>query len=94
MLIIYDGWNDITKKLEFYYDGIEDSEYSDNISNERGTFYELGEAIFSYSKFAKVIYTNLDLVPISLAGAAVSSFENFEIEKKADIWTSRWNRNL
>lgn len=90
LLIIYDGWNDITKHFDHYYDGINSSTNLDNLAVERDTFYEVGEALFDYSTFVKVIYTNLDFLPMQFAGPAVYPFENVEIEKKADIWTTRW----
>lgn len=90
LLIIYDGWNDIAKKIEHYDDGINSSTNLDNLAVERDTFYEVGEALFDYSTFVKVIYTNLDFLPMQFAGPAVYPFENVEIEKKADIWTTRW----
>jgi len=90
LLIIYDGWNDITKKYKNYYDGINGIESLASTSKERDSFYEIGEILFSSSKLVKVIYTNLDLLPMSFAGPAVSSFEGTEIEKKAEIWATRW----
>jgi hypothetical protein len=90
LLIIYDGWNDITKKYDHYYDGLNEVENMDNLPLERDTYYEIGEKLFSSSTLVKIIYTNLDLLPMSFAGSAVYSFEGVNIEKKADIWKSRW----
>ena len=90
MLVIYDGWNDVGKKYENYYDGILDVKNFDEVSKERDSFYEIGEIIFSSSTLAKVIYTNLDYLPMSFAGPAVYQFDEMEIEKKSDIWTTRW----
>lgn len=89
LLIIYDGWNDIGKKYENYFDGVT-SEDLNHISKEKDTFYEFGELLFSSSTLVKVIYTNLDYLPMSFAGPAVYQFEGTEIEKKANIWTTRW----
>ncbi len=89
LLIIYDGWNDIGKKYDHYYDGINNTENL-TISKERDTFYEFGELLFDSSIFAKIIYTNLDYLPMSFAGPAVYSFEGTEINEKADIWSKRW----
>ena len=90
LIIVYDGWNDIGKNFDYYYDGINDGVDEDNILKEKDTFYEVGETLFAYSKLIKIIYSNLDLLPMSFAGPAVYPFEGTEIETKADIWTSRW----
>jgi len=90
LLIIYDGWNDIAKNFDHYYDGINDTKNLDNPSLERNMFYEIGEMLFSSSKLVKVIYTNLDLLPMSFAGPAVYPFEGVKIDKKSDIWATRW----
>jgi hypothetical protein len=89
LLIIYDGWNDIAKKYDNYYDGIDNSK-NQFASKERDTFYEFGELFFDFSVFAKIIYTNLDYLPMSFAGPAVYHFEGTEINQKADIWSKRW----
>ncbi len=89
ILIIYDGWNDITKKYKNYNDGVNNSQ-NQSTSKERDTFYEFGELLFDFSVVAKIIYTNLDYLPMSFAGPAVYSFEGTEINEKADIWSKRW----
>jgi hypothetical protein len=89
LLIIYDGWNDIAKKYENYNDGLKNSQ-NQSTSKERDTFYEFGELLFDFSVVAKIIYTNLDYLPMFFAGPAVYSFEGTEINEKADIWSKRW----
>ena len=89
ILIIYDGWNDVAKKYENYNDGIENIQNSSTVK-ERDTFYELGELLFDFSILAKIIYTNLDYIPMSFAGPAVYSFEGTQINEKAEIWSQRW----
>ncbi len=90
LIIIYDGWNDIAKNYDYYFDGLNGNRDKDNSIQEKDTFYEVGEILFSSSKFVNIIYTNLDLVPMSFAGPAVYQFEDTQIETKADIWKSRW----
>jgi lysophospholipase L1-like esterase len=89
LLVVYDGWNDIAKKYENYNDGVNNSQ-NPSSSKERDTFYEFGELLFDFSVVAKIIYTNLDYLPMSFAGPAVYSFEGTEINEKADIWSKRW----
>ena len=89
LLIIYDGWNDIAKKYDNYNDGVDNSK-NQFASKERDTFYEFGELLFDFSVIAKIIYTNLDSLPMSFAGPAVYYFEGTEINEKADIWSKRW----
>jgi lysophospholipase L1-like esterase len=88
LLIIYDGWNDIAKNIDYYYDGVTNTENLP-VSKERDTFYEFGELLFDFS-VVKIIYTNLDYLPMSFAGPAVYSFEGTDINEKAEIWSERW----
>ena len=59
MLVIYDGWNDVGKKYENYYDGILDVKNFDEVSKERDSFYEIGEIIFSSSLKAATIRSSI-----------------------------------
>jgi len=97
LLIIYDGWNDVGKRLDNY--GIPHSEHLKELQNkenssfkneQENTIYEILRDLWRSTKTRNIINLVLPVYLYNLGIYDIKSHDNTPVQTKVDVWKERW----